>query len=234
MSAADHERLPPGGFSLKQGFPDWFPHKSKAVAAVSIQSSLPDESQTPPRPPPKDSQPTAKSVSAALVSLQDSAIPTGRSVSMYEVLRYMRSVFDDEAVLDAVELSSSGNPGAWHAWRTHRIDSGHVFANEEGTTEVPGDAQKDVDSAAVPATPAPAPAAAPAGSAVRHGEWNWQGVWEERVKRGISASLTESSLYGGMGTNEDAVSLAGDIYSIRESANGRCPNTDTLREHGRG
>ena len=206
MSAADHERLPPGGFSLKQGFPDWFPQKSKVAASTQ---SLPDESQTPPRPPPKDDQPTAKSVSAALVSLQDSAIPTGRSVSMYEVLRYMRSTFDDEAVLDAVQLSSSGNPGAWHAWRTHRVDNGHVFAKEEGTTEVPGDTQKDVDSA-VPATPAPA--AAPSGPAVRHGEWNWQGVWEERVKRGISASLTESALYGGTGTSEDAVSLTEDIY----------------------
>ncbi|KAH7030891.1 ubiquitin-conjugating enzyme/RWD-like protein [Microdochium trichocladiopsis] len=190
MSAADHERLPPGGFSLKQGFPDWFPRKSKSP------KPRPDQAQTPPRPPPKDGQPTPRSVSTAFSNASDSAIPTGRSVSMYEVLRYMRTAFDDEAVLDAVQLPNSGNPGAWHAWRTHRVDSGHVYADEEAAGTAAG-GEKDLSAAP--------PAATPSESAMRHGDWNWQGVWEERVKKGINASLTESALYGGTGAGDDVI-----------------------------
>lgn len=112
---------------------------------------------------------------------------------MYEVLRYMRSAFDDESVLDAVQLPNSGNPGAWHAWRTHRTDNGHVYDGEDFTPAM--DVEKDsADSLA-----------APSESAGRHGEWNWQGVWEERVQKGISTSLAESALYGGPGTGDDVV-----------------------------
>lgn len=28
-------------------------------------------------------------------------------------------------------------------------------------------------------------------------EWSWDGVWEERVRKGIDASISESTLYGG-------------------------------------
>jgi hypothetical protein len=37
------------------------------------------------------------------------------------------------------------------------------------------------------------------------GEWNWEGVWEERVKRGIATSLSESVLYGNAGGADDVV-----------------------------
>ncbi|KXJ92247.1 ubiquitin-conjugating enzyme [Microdochium bolleyi] len=190
MSSADHERLSPGGFSLKQAFPDWYARKSKA------STPRPDQAQTPPRPPPKDGLPaglTPRSVSTALSNPQESAIPTGRSISMYEVLRYMRSAFDDESVLDAVQLPNSGNPGAWHAWRTHRMDNGHVYNGEEAATAV------------VDVRESPGPSTTPSESAVRHGDWNWQGVWEERVQRGISASLTESALFGGSSTGDDVI-----------------------------
>lgn len=89
-----------------------------------------------------------------------------RDVSAFEVLSYIRSTFDDENMLDSVPLEAAGNPGAWHAWRTHR---GYITLPE-------GDP-----------------------SARKPGEWNWEGVWEERVKKGIAASFSEPVLYGGVG-----------------------------------
>lgn len=37
-------------------------------------------------------------------------------------------------------------------------------------------------------------------------EWSWDGVWEERVKKGIDASVAESTLYGGACGGDDLVS----------------------------
>lgn len=48
----------------------------------------------------------------------------------------------------------------------------------------------------------------PVDSARRPGEWNWEGVWEERVKKGIAASLSEPVLFGGVGSTDDVVSLS--------------------------
>jgi hypothetical protein len=39
----------------------------------------------------------------------------------------------------------------------------------------------------------------------RPGEWNWEGVWEERVKKAIKASLSEPVLYGGISGGEDVI-----------------------------
>jgi hypothetical protein len=40
----------------------------------------------------------------------------------------------------------------------------------------------------------------------RPGEWNWEGVWEDRVKNGISNSLSEPVMFGGVGAADDVVS----------------------------
>jgi len=37
------------------------------------------------------------------------------------------------------------------------------------------------------------------GGARRPGEWNWQGVWEERVRRNVRASVSDPVLFGGDG-----------------------------------
>lgn len=39
----------------------------------------------------------------------------------------------------------------------------------------------------------------------RPGEWNWNGVWEHRVKEAVAASLSESVLYGASGAPDDLV-----------------------------
>lgn len=117
-------------------------------------------------------------------------------MSTYEVLRYIRSAFDDEDVLDSVPLEAAGNPGAWHAWRSHRkLTAGTTLPGQDESVGVgsAGGAQTEM----APATPL---------TTRRPGEWNWEGVWEERVKKGIAASLSEGVLFGNAGTADEVVS----------------------------
>ena len=95
-----------------------------------------------------------------------------KDFSTYDVLRYIRSTFDDEDVLDSVPLEAAGNPGAWHAWRTHRHQA--TSGSASGVPRKPG-------------------------------EWDWEGVWEERVKKGIAASLSDPMLFGNASGADDTV-----------------------------
>ncbi|KAJ4389974.1 hypothetical protein N0V93_007447 [Gnomoniopsis smithogilvyi] len=197
VSATDEERLPPGGFSLRHGFPAWFGRGSRRHTASQHTSTL----HTPPRssratggggrdsnsstPNSKiaasEGSPSSAGRGGGTGGTAGSSDSTGsksfldvhkRDVSTFEVLSYIRSTFDDEAVLDSIPLEAAGNPGAWHAWRTHR-----------GFNNLPeGDP-----------------------SARKPGEWNWEGVWEQRVKKGIEASLSEPVLYGGVGGVDDTI-----------------------------
>ncbi|KAH6856593.1 hypothetical protein B0I37DRAFT_79230 [Chaetomium sp. MPI-CAGE-AT-0009] len=256
-SASDDERLPPGGFSLRHGFPAWFGRGSRAVAAAgggatatgtamataaavgdgtgSGSGSVDGEAgrgrargddgpgadqgemvglMTPTRAVATATGTTP--ASAASGASSSASIPgyarTGgvREVSTYEVLRYIRSTFDDEDVLDSVPLEAAGNPGAWHAWRTHRRQA----VGKPLPVPVPGGGEASGAEGEVrterASAPAPAPAPAAAGTAAttrRPGEWNWEGVWEDRVKRGIAASLSEGMLYGQAGTADEVINF---------------------------
>lgn len=208
-SAFDEERLPPGGFSLRHGFPAWFGRGSRArearaqaqaQAQAQVQRGPSEEGgtttvMTPTRAVATATGTTPGSAASGASSASASSAPgyaqTGRrEVSTYEVLRYIRSAFDDENVLDALPLEAAGNPGSWHAWRTHR--------RQTLGRALPGDgADAASDAAAAPATRRP-------------GEWNWEGVWEERVKRGIAASLSEGVLYGSAGAADEVVRFSGE------------------------
>lgn len=114
-----------------------------------------------------------------------------------KVLDYIRSTFSDEAVLDSIPVEAAANPGAYHAWRTYRAE--HLRSQLPNSPESP-----NFDS-----TP-PATGRASEGGTLgrnrRPGEWNWEGVWEERVKKAIKASLSEPVLFGGGTPGEDIVS----------------------------
>ncbi|CAN8102930.1 unnamed protein product [Discula destructiva] len=197
VSATDEERLPPGGFSLRHGFPGWFGRGSKRTTESHQASAL----ETPPRSSratggggrdSNSSTPNSKiAASEGSPSPAGRAVGTGgtagssgstasksfldvhkRDVSTFEVLSYIRSTFDEEAVLDAIPLEAAGNPGAWHAWRTNR--GFNTLPEGDDSTRSPG-------------------------------EWSWEGVWEERVKKGIAASLSEPVLYGGVSAGDDTI-----------------------------
>ncbi|KAA8570354.1 hypothetical protein EYC84_002651 [Monilinia fructicola] len=164
VSATDEERLPPGGFSLRDGFPAWFGRKIRKDA----------EHGTPKKAGGSTAESEAMSSPESGIS-SPGKTADGVRVGVYEVLRYIRRTFDDELVLDKVPLEAAGNPGAWHAWKSYRIKIGKMTAEK-----------KDLD---LKDPTSPIVARAP-------GEWNWDGVWETRVKKGIEASIAETVLYG--------------------------------------
>ncbi|KAJ2903751.1 Protein crossbronx-like protein [Zalerion maritima] len=216
VSASDEERLPPGGFSLRHGFPDWFGRSSRSGSAASRRASQVSGLQTPPcrtsaasiSDTPDSKYSRDGSVQTATPSMQGMPgfIQTrGKSrdaISTYDVLQYIRFTFDSEKMLDSIPLEAAGNPGAWHAWRTHRIQEGKHFEGRSG--------ERPPSHEALP-TIAPVPIAAKAGSAGaaarRPGEWNWEGVWEERVRKGIAGSLSEPVLFGNAGVPNELINF---------------------------
>ena len=196
VSATDDERLPPGGFSLRHGFPAWFGRASRRSADRASNINT----QTPMKASDVIDSPTLTATGRSFSPLSSQATEDspssnetrGKQPSTYDVLRYIRSTFDDEQVMDELPLEAAGNPGAWHAWRTHRAKSSFSSPLEN----------KELARAAGnrPANPSEAVLSTPIGSASmtarRPGEWNWDGVWEMRVKRGIDASIADAALFG--------------------------------------
>ncbi|KAI9872126.1 MAG: hypothetical protein M1830_002045, partial [Pleopsidium flavum] len=201
VSATDEERLPPGGFSLRHGFPDWF-QRAKRSAANSPTSSRnvsgSDESHSQQLQPASLTRTRNPIPSDLGVSLRASPSPAGRSpqirtiaartkkdITIVEVLRYIRSAFDEDTVLDSLPLEAAGNPGAWYAWRAHRRQTpqqrppslpkqnpNEHFNDNHNEAATRGDYQSSTGNIST-------------GHARRPGEWNWEGVWEERVRRGV-------------------------------------------------
>ncbi|KAF7550040.1 hypothetical protein G7046_g8142 [Stylonectria norvegica] len=217
VSATDEERLPPGGFSLRHGFPEWF-GRGRRSAAGSRQVSGQKPGATSSHANQNDaSSPASKTSPRVEVPLY---MQTSRNtVSAYDILRYIRSAFDDELVLDSVPLAAAGNPGAWHAWRTHRRAVGKL-QEEVGPTD--GNQEQDgvkvQSSGSVPDTSKSTPSAS---SARQPAEWNWNGVWEDRVKKGVTTSLSESVLYGATGSPDDLIRFLAmeenDVDSVKEN-----------------
>ncbi|KAF4920178.1 Protein crossbronx-like protein [Colletotrichum viniferum] len=249
VSATDAERLPPGGFSLRHGFPAWFGRGSRSVAGSRQASGQQQPPATPARGGTSSSAATTPSSKATPIGGHPGYLDTSRrEVSTYEVLRYIRSTFDDDSVLDSVPLEAAGNPGAWHAWRTRQRQAGNVTEEsakrpveaQEGETEekkAEGEtaAADGQDKAEQPVPEAePAAPATPVANTIkrkpvsgvvptpRHpGEWNWDGVWEDRVQKGIAASLSEAVLYGAASGGDDLINFLameeGEVDSVREN-----------------
>ncbi|KAK2768295.1 hypothetical protein FQN54_000148 [Arachnomyces sp. PD_36] len=221
VSATDEERLPPGGFSLRHGFPHWFgrarrsatnsaassrnvsgnspaPNASSTTASTNDgeESSQSEETVQPvtPKKPARDVDPpsASKTSSPAVTNLSSSTpvrapsalppglqyYPTRRDVPALTLINYIRSTFDDESVLDSVPLEAAGNPGAWHAWRTHRRSVNSSGGTAENALRRSSSLRKASPQARLP------------------GEWNWEGVWAQRVQNGIEASFSDGILFG--------------------------------------
>ncbi|RDL35821.1 UBC-like protein [Venustampulla echinocandica] len=205
VSATDEERLPPGGFSLRHGFPGWFGRASRRSAGRSPGGNM----QTPSRVVSGIDSPgsVVSAISASPTPGQNTG-SSDRSIgndtttvdfSICDVLRYIRSTFDDDQVLDSVQLEAAGNPGAWHAWRTHRVKLGKLSAAEvKENSNLQGGLTDDVENPhGGPEVNPKSPGNPPAAVATRKpGEWNWDGVWEVRVKKGVDASVADAALFG--------------------------------------
>lgn len=179
VSATDDERLPPGGFSLRHGFPHWFGRARRSIVSSREVSG-----------PAVDS--TAQAVTPVRSAVENAtsggsgSSPPATGVSIVTILNYIRSTFSEEAVLDSISLEAAANPGAYHAWRAYR---GPALSAQQSLSPVSATSGEG----------------STLGRNRRPGEWNWDGVWEERVKRAVNASLSESVLYG-TSTGDDIVS----------------------------
>ncbi|CAG8097873.1 unnamed protein product [Penicillium olsonii] len=192
VSATDDERLSPGGFSLRHGFPHWFGRarrgglESGATSRnVSGASAKPTDSEENPvnaatddgasdvsEPPGASKTDTAisdeREPSPPLAKVPVNFVTEKRTVvPVSEVLNYIRSTFDDESVLDSLPVEAAGNPGAWHAWKAHRRGGSG-----------PGNFKKGSPQARLP------------------GDWHWDGIWARRVKDEIENSRSEPMLFG--------------------------------------
>ncbi|KAF7593822.1 hypothetical protein BBP40_010757 [Aspergillus hancockii] len=199
VSASDEERLPPGGFSLRHGFPHWFGRAKRSAinstdssGAVSINGSnadgettdkdSPENTNDPATPtsPSKDQADNDRSESASALPAEKST-ELRKTVPVAALLNYIRSTFDDEAVLDSLPLEAAGNSSAWHAWKAHRKDSGNsalISSSKRGSPQ-----------ARLP------------------GDWHWDGIWAKRVQHEIEASHSDATLFGNAtrGGTEDVI-----------------------------
>ncbi|EGD91201.1 hypothetical protein H112_01000 [Trichophyton rubrum D6] len=195
------EQLPPGGFSLRHGFPQWFV-KIERSAVGSLSSSRSTSGQKPGNigvDVEQDSGLVESStdeiisrISPLPCDIRDPKKPDVTDVTTLDLLEYIRSTFDDETVLDSIPLEATGCPNAWHAWSAHRRqprtgpaterrsskDAGVSSPSTLGRTLSPDSIQRSSPQARSP------------------GEWNWEGVWLKRVKENIHHSFLESVLFG--------------------------------------
>jgi len=99
-----------------------------------------------------------------------------KATTIVEVLEYVKRSFDDETALDALPLEAAGNSGAWKAWRAYRAHQSAKVARH-----------------------------ALGNDTMHQEEWDWDGVWEQRVRKGIDASISDSVLFGVSGGGDDLV-----------------------------
>ncbi|KAM0261644.1 hypothetical protein ACHAQJ_002095 [Trichoderma viride] len=207
-STTERPKLPPGGFSLEHGFPEWF-GGPKRPGAGSRQGSHDRRDAS----PSVLSTKSAKSTSGKLPSTTQNDVPRymqtdRRTISTYSLLKYIRNTFDKAEVLDAVPLAAAGNQGAWHAWRTHRRKQGRVFDDKKSKrmSRISDEQTKETGSERGDVAQSDAKSITSQSTSVRQpGEWNWDGVWEDRVKKGVASTLTESVLYGASGISDDMI-----------------------------
>jgi hypothetical protein len=142
--------------------------------------------------PPGVSSPASGSESSASRDMAD----PHEGITIYELLRYIRSTFDDASVLDEVPLEAAGNSGAWRAWKSHRAQQ--IQASPTKSDSEHGGQNENRDNSAKKSPLPKAPR--------QPGEWNWEGVWEVRARKGIDLSVSDASLFGNATSNDELVS----------------------------
>ncbi|RMZ86786.1 hypothetical protein DV736_g5988, partial [Chaetothyriales sp. CBS 134916] len=91
-----------------------------------------------------------------------------------KVLHHLKQAFEDPCLLDSLPLEAVGNASAWHAWRAHR-----------GLTQTPNRRHSPEGNAGQTQLASP-----------RHpGQWNWEGVWESRVRDGIETCTSDATIF---------------------------------------
>ena len=204
VSAGDDDRLPPGGFSLRHGFPPWFSKADLGASAAEFRSSV--------SPLHKDDRmhfSRSEHVDhAARGVLQHGATNESSlvSVRIWDVLTYMKSCFDNESVLDNLPLAEAANDRAWKAWQAHRKNKPGIAGSN--TVKDQRSHRVNIGSSTV------FHSVSPQGSSKIPDDWNWDGVWQDRVREGINNSISKPVLFG-TGGDEPVSMLHNDCWTSR-------------------
>ncbi|KAK5052018.1 hypothetical protein LTR84_002822 [Exophiala bonariae] len=191
VSASDEHRLPPGAFSLRYGFPDWFA-QGGTLNDTSMARKTENESEDAEIAQVEGGKKSTQDPSTLPSSPERIPAQKDRKSTLLSLLHHINASFSDPSVLDALPLASAGNPGAWHAWRAHRNITNPTSSTNTATgadtlnTQTPGSATGSLSSTS-PSSPKN-PAA-----------WKWDGVWESRVDSAIRESIAENTLFGSSG-----------------------------------
>ena len=198
FSLSEEDRLPPGGFSLKYGFPSWFgknnlsvEHPVPKAGHGALLEKLGDSecdsdehstfqiSQSPRNGPPlsMDAAEAAPPVSP----------PLSMSESVIDALYYLKKSFEDEVLLDKLPLDAASNTGAWSAWAAHRRAMGQEPAAALHVGQVGAQPQSG-ESLSRRGPPS--------------SNWNWEGVWLKRVGAIKEAGTSDPVLFSSSGIDE--------------------------------
>lgn len=187
--------MPPGGFSLKYAFPDWFGEEfsenDKSSRPFDLRTDhlrlhgVPSNNN--------DGSPRLSSLGADLKNGEtENSLSLGSRVSsaqlihpsIYHVLKHLKASFEDESVLDSLPLEAAVSSGAWHAWAAHSRTAGSKTASDSLKGAANSHMIKSGRSESNSVRKAPT------------SDWNWDGVWVKRVKASVEASISEPMLYG--------------------------------------
>ncbi|KAM0718527.1 hypothetical protein Q7P37_005597 [Cladosporium fusiforme] len=195
LSAADEEKLPPGGLVLSQAFPAWFGRQ-----AVEDEEQHKGEGEAEPE---------------TLDEGGNTATRAAAPPHIASVLHFLRLIFSAPEIMDDVPLALAANPSAWHAWRSHRAK---VLGEQRAQSPAKLGGESGGSEGSV------SPRTAQPGGARRPGEWNWSGVWEDRVRKVVAASRADGTLFGGEGaevisfTKMDDEALASIMPQVQAQA----------------
>lgn len=185
-SASDASRLPPGAFSLRHGFPQWF--KSSRSPRSSIEGKREDDT-------PADSITDHKSTTDTSQNMSESR------ETVLQILKHLKDAFENAALLDGISLAAVGNPSAWHAWRAYR-----------GLSDTSGRGRSPTRDGQVQRLPS---------SPKQMSEWNWDGVWESRIRNVVDASVSEAGLFSNQGLLKFAKVDGAQLQEIRQQIQAR-------------
>ncbi|KAL9583051.1 MAG: hypothetical protein Q9212_002931 [Teloschistes hypoglaucus] len=175
-SVADEERLPPGGFSLLHAFSNHLLNRNQHTTSSTNSSSSVNGTQV------KDHFLDGGTSSAPDTATETPADHQSRRESIFDILNYMKRAFDDEDFLNQLPEEAAASLGAWKAYQAHRRNA--CQRSNPHSDNVP-DPSRRRDGPQQPQN-----------HDWRRGEWNWDGVWEQRVKKGVDASISDQALFG--------------------------------------
>ena len=196
--ARDELLLPPGGFSLhgmrsegerRLGDGGTGPRETDIINTSNASDPLRDGKH-------RNSSNASSSQTVQILHASQSFDDSQRYLAA-EVLYYVKLAFSSHEFLDKILLVDAVNPGAFFAWRSHRLSTAPDLYNER--QEQAKKAFSSQLSAGSRASKEDSPNTWP-------GQWNWDGVWKDRVQKAVQASVAGSTLFGDV-NNDDVVSV---------------------------